>query len=69
MDDSRDLIDRLCTRAGIIMEDVSPVAILTRGECDDASRIEQIRAAAADIAVLADAASVILRRGEVRPRS
>ena len=68
MDDIRDLIDRLCTWAGMIMEDVSPVAISTGGESDAALRIEQIRAAAADIGALAEAASVILRRGEVRPR-
>lgn len=66
MDDSRDLIDCLCTWAGMIMEDVSTVAILTGAEGDAASKVEQIRAAAADIRVLAEAASVILRRGEVR---
>lgn len=68
MDDTRDLIDRLCAWAGMIMEDVSGVAILTDGESDAAPRIEQIRAAAADIAILAEAASVLLRRGEVWPR-
>lgn len=67
MDESRDLIDRLCTRAGMIMEDVSVVAIVTGRESDAASRIEQIRVAAADIGALAEAASVILRRGEVGP--
>lgn len=69
MDDTRDLIDHLCTRAGMIMEDVSAIAILAGGESDAASRIDRIKAAAADIAVLAEAASVILRGGEVGPRS
>lgn len=68
MDDTRDLIDRLCALAGMIMEDVSAVAILTGGATDAAAKIEQIRAAAADIAILAEAASVLLGRGEVRPR-
>lgn len=67
MDDSRDLIDRLCAWAGMIMEDVSAIAILTRSQGDAALRIEQIRVAAADIGTLAEAASVILRRGEVGP--
>ena len=66
MDDTQELIDRLCTWVGMIMEDVSAIAILRSGESDATSRIEQIRAAASDIGILAEAASVILRRGEIR---
>lgn len=29
--DTRDLIDRLCTQAGMIMEDCSPAFLTTRG--------------------------------------
>lgn len=66
-DDIRGLIDGLCTWAGMIMEDVSSVAILPQSASDTVSRVEKIRAAAADIAALGEAAAVLLRRGEVPP--
>ena len=34
-DDTRELIDRLCTRAGSVMEDISVIALTTRRLQDD----------------------------------
>ena len=61
--DASDLVARLCTIAGTIMEDVSPIA-LTRAT--DPSTIEptlkELQRAAQDIAALANAAEVVGRR-------
>ncbi len=64
MDDARDLIDRLCTIAGMIMEDVSAMAVVIDEAILRGEKIRIIRTASQDIDVLAEAASVISRRGE-----
>ena len=55
-----DLIDQLCTAAGIIMEDASPIAIMRRG--NRADRIRQIANAGREILALAEAASILAAR-------
>lgn len=55
-----DLIEQLCTAAGIIMEDVSPAAIMRGGNRGD--RIRQIASAGRKVLVLAEAASVLAAR-------
>ena len=58
--DIDDLIEQLCTAAGIIMEDVSPIAIVRGG--NRAERIRQIANAGWEILALAEAASVLAAR-------
>ena len=65
MDDAQDLIDRLCTHAGMIMEDLSATAILAQAKSDRRAKIRLIRSAGEDIAALADAAEVLARRAAV----
>ena len=55
-----DLIEQLCTAAGIIMEDVSPIAIMRGG--NRADRIRKIANAGWEILALAEAASVLAAR-------
>ena len=55
-----DLFEQLCTAAGIIMEDVSPIAIVRGG--NRADRIRQIANAAREVLALAEAASVLAAR-------
>ena len=55
--DIDDLIEQLCTAAGIIMEDVSPIALMRGG--NRADRIRQIANAGREILALAEAASVL----------
>lgn len=63
MDDSRDLIDRLCTLAGMIMEDASADAVVLDARAEELqSRIEGIRSSATDAASLTEAAIVVARR-------
>lgn len=62
MNDARNLVDELCTRAGMIMEDATAIALTTVGKSEPDTNIGQILLAASDVACLADAASVILRR-------
>ncbi len=52
-----DLIEKLCTAAGIIMEDVSPIALVRGGNRTD--RIRQIAHAGREILALAEAASAL----------
>jgi hypothetical protein len=60
MDHRQDLIDRLCTIAGMIFEDASATAILRSSDEDGPlDRIERIRRAAADAGKLAEAALVV----------
>jgi hypothetical protein len=59
--DAADLVRRLCTLAGTIMEDVSTVALV--GATDPDLAIFKVRQAGADITVLANAAEVVARRG------
>lgn len=63
MDDRQDLIERLCTIAGMIFEDVSATAIASATDGERASeKIAHIKQAAADAEALANAASVLRRR-------
>lgn len=55
-----DLIDQLCTAAGIIMEDVSPIVIMRGGNSVD--RIRQIANAGRALLALAEAASALAER-------
>ena len=55
--DIDDLIDQLCTAAGIIMEDASAIAIVQGG--DRADRIRQITNAGRELMALAEAATVL----------
>lgn len=64
MDDADDLIDHLCTLAGMIMEDVSAIALTIDQATERRKKIGIVRAASQDIAALAEAASVISRRRE-----
>ena len=61
-----ELIASLCLEAGRIMEDDSPALALTLQESvvSIAERVAMIRQAGEDIAALAAAAQVVLRRGE-----
>jgi hypothetical protein len=61
MDDTDKLIDLLCTLAGMIMEDVSPLAVTVGAKVDRNEKIKVIQAAAQDIAALAAAATVVAR--------
>ena len=60
--ESDDLIEQLCTAAGTIMEDVSPIAIVRGGNRDD--RIRQIANAGREILALAEAASLLAARDD-----
>ena len=63
MDETKDLIDRLCTLAGMIMEDASAEALAIESGRDKlATKIGRIRNSAADVAALSNAAMVVLRR-------
>lgn len=65
MDGSNALVDQLCAVAGMIMEDVSVVAVSVVKANERAAKIAAVQAAGADIAVLGQAASVILRYSAV----
>ena len=52
---TRDLIRQLCTRAGMIMEDASPIALASGSE----DRLPDLEAAAADILALIRAARAL----------
>ena len=63
MDDRQDLIDRLCTIAGMILEDASADAISgSVGDEATFARIDLISRAACDASKLAAAALVVLQR-------
>lgn len=63
MDGRQDMIDRLCTLAGMIFEDASAEAIAPRVEDRSSpARIEKISKAASDASKLAAAALVVLQR-------
>jgi hypothetical protein len=63
MDDGKDLIDQLCTLAGMIFEDASAEAILTSPhKTQDQDRIVRIRTAGLEAQKLADAALIVLQR-------
>ena len=60
MERDPDLINRLLTRAGMIMEDASIAAIVDDPELPTAERIAAVRKAGAAIVMLADAAGVVI---------
>jgi hypothetical protein len=64
MDDRRDLIEQLCTLAGMIFEDASAAAISIGPAPGLQQKIERIRSAAQDAEKLAEAALVVLRHQE-----
>ncbi|UVO50178.1 hypothetical protein M0208_06455 [Sphingomonas sp. SUN019] len=61
MDHAHETIDRLCTLAGMIMEDTIETA-LVRDLVQTHERITQLAIAGGDIVRLAEAAAVVLRR-------
>jgi hypothetical protein len=56
MEDNHDLVNQLLTRAGMVMEDAHPAAVIDEGVLMLASRIAAVRQAGATILSLADAA-------------
>lgn len=62
MDDAQDLIDRLLTLAGMIMEDASAIALVIENGGDRTARIGTTAQAAKDVSALTMAAEVTLRR-------
>ena len=58
--DVKDLIERLCVTAGMIMEDASLGAISTRG--DIRQRVVELNRASKEIRALADAVAVLVDR-------
>jgi hypothetical protein len=56
MEDNRDLVNKLLTHAGMVMEDAHPAAVIDEGALTIASRIAAVRQAGATILSLADAA-------------
>ena len=61
MNEGRELIDRLCTAAGMIMEDVVEQAIVSGPAAKLPPRIAAIEQAGRDIVSLARAAAVLSR--------
>ncbi len=68
MDNIKELVDRLRTLAGMILEDASAEALLI-GESRVQARLklQRIRKAAADAMILADAAIVVLEHSQAEP--
>ena len=63
MDDERELIDRLCTHAGMIMEDASAHAVDISQDADQLrTKLEGLRRSAADVAIIIAAAAALLER-------
>lgn len=61
--DRRALIIRLSTEAGILMEDMSPIALaIGRNDVNIVDRLDELAAAAADIAALLAAARALLNQ-------
>ena len=61
--DRRALIIRLSTEAGILMEDMSPIALaIDRNDVNIVDRLDELAAAAADIAALLAAARALLNQ-------
>lgn len=61
--DRRALIIRLSTEAGILMEDMSPIALaIGRNDVDIVDYLDELAAAAADIAALLAAARALLNQ-------
>lgn len=62
MTDATDLIDGLCTFAGMLLEDVHDIALIRNADVSQFVRIAAIQAAAQDIDALARAAEVVRLR-------
>lgn len=62
MEDATDLIDRLCTVAAVILEDIHYTALRHAESPSPSARIEAIRAAASYLTVLAKAAAIVEAR-------
>ena len=62
MEDETNLIARLLTLAGSIMEDASPVAIIDSGERSLDQRIAEVAVAADQVSALVGAAKVVRAR-------
>lgn len=62
MDGEPELIDQICTIAGMIMEDASVAATVRDATPSVEARIASIAAAGRDIVVLAAAAEVLVQR-------
>jgi hypothetical protein len=62
--DDADLIERLCTRAGMMMEDASAIALSVRvdDQCACARHLACLEGAVADMQKLIDTASALLRQ-------
>ncbi|MCW3848108.1 hypothetical protein OF829_12730 [Sphingomonas sp. LB-2] len=60
MDDQDDIVERLLTLAGSIMEDAAPVALISNSSRGAAHRIQLVLEAGEAIAKLAVAANVAL---------
>lgn len=63
MDDAEDLIERLLTQAGALMEDASATAIIS-GETPQRERIARLMVVTADIRALLEAAAASQRTRE-----
>lgn len=64
VDDSNELVQRLTTLAGILMEDSSPdaVSVLPKEPADAEARLAELEEAMRDAAVLLQAARILQRR-------
>ncbi|UKK86179.1 hypothetical protein L7H23_08805 [Sphingopyxis sp. BSN-002] len=66
-DDHRDLVARLCTEVGIIMEDMSPVALMIGGrDTELRERLDQLDRAIGEMTALIAAARVVATQGGPR---
>ena len=65
--DVSELVARLCTVAGMIMEDVLPMALVRPSDLAETDvNLATLRQAGSDITALAGAAAVVARRGRLR---
>ncbi|MCD2317267.1 hypothetical protein LQ954_14055 [Sphingomonas sp. IC-11] len=62
MSEAEDLVIRLLTAAGMIMEDTAEAAVIRIGDIRTDVRVAVVLAAGEDTAVLARAAAIITRR-------
>lgn len=63
-DDAGQLVARLCTVAGMLMEDALPTALFRPASVEERTgNLATLSAVAADIAALIRAAEVVARRG------
>jgi len=63
MNDERELIDRLCTAAGMIMEDASACALDISQDADHlGAKLQGLRRSAADVMIIIAAAAALFDR-------